>query len=168
MNQRKCSRISIFCRSRFCCFNAIDNCLDTVKNWVHARLIITGNIRFYYIFGLTSDLTTKVEVKYFLSLNSSFEGLGAEAILFQCGTTGVTRVWLSFTGSHWDYVPSAYMRKPLHWNNSIVGFTWGEESKLKISFYVLYLKFNKVFPVITMKPNHYFKKWFRFTLLPSI
>ena len=32
MNQKKCSRISIFFRSRFCCFDAIDNCLDTVKD----------------------------------------------------------------------------------------------------------------------------------------
>jgi len=43
---------------------------------VHTRLIITDNIRFYYIFYVTSDMTAKAEVKYFLSLNSSFEHLG--------------------------------------------------------------------------------------------
>ena len=39
---------------------------------------------------------------------------------------------------------------------------------MKIGFYVLYLKFNKVFPVIIMKPNHYFKKSYSFLLFRQV
>jgi hypothetical protein len=82
MNQIKYSHISTFCRSLFYCCDATSSCLDTVKDRVYARLIIKGNIKFYYIFEVTSNVTAKAEGKYFLSPNSSFERQGTEAIPF--------------------------------------------------------------------------------------